>query len=169
MQNTYGQVSLTVTSGVTWKRDFLTEVLSASADEFVQVLSLARPDATPTSLVHPTGVRAILPLSLTELGEPYLITGTGDIIRVYDVASLEDPELIQEIDAHWHDVTAIQLWDRKYTGEDGKQRREPWIISTSLDGTLRKWRLPGRLLLSFAPTCQFGMNVHIQTYWSQNP
>jgi len=94
-------------------------------------------------------VRSILPLSLTDLGEPYIITGAGDIIRVYDVSTLEEPELVGEVDAHWHDVTALRLWVRKTTGDDGKTRVEPWIISASLDGTIRKWKLQGSFYIHF--------------------
>lgn len=99
---------------------------------------------------HPTAVKTILPLSLTPLAEPYLLTGAGDAIRVYDVSSPEEPELIAETDAHWHDVTALRLWIRKseVEGEPGKVRVEPWIVSASLDGTLRRWRLSGECLLS---------------------
>lgn len=88
-------------------------------------------------------IRSVLPLSLTDLAEPYIITGAGDIIRIYDVSTLEEPDLIGQVDAHWHDVTALRLWVRKTIGDDGKTRVEPWIISTSLDGTIRKWKLLG--------------------------
>jgi len=119
----------------------------ASADESVRVrldkdteLSKGRP---PVPIIHPLSVRAILPLQLTELGEPYLITGCGDVLRTYDVSSLDEPELVKEMDAHWHDITAIRLWMRQSVGEDGKTRVEPWVVTTSLDGTIRKWRLAG--------------------------
>ena len=92
---------------------------------------------------HPAAVRSILPLALTDLSEPYLITGAGDIVRVYDLSSPDEPELIRTVDAHWHDVTAIRLWKRTTVGNDGKTCVEPWIVSTSLDGTIRKWRLTG--------------------------
>lgn len=117
----------------------------ASSDETVQVLEQQLlPSSKPLPpITHPVAVRTILPLSLTDLAEPYIITGAGDVIRVYDVSSPEEPELIAEVDAHWHDVTALRLWARKTTGADGKARVEPWIISASLDGTIRKWRLNG--------------------------
>ncbi|KAG6909840.1 hypothetical protein DXG01_015113 [Tephrocybe rancida] len=117
---------------------------TASSDETTQVLQRDLADS-PTKLqppiVHPAPVRSILPLALTELGEPYLLTGAGDILRVYDVSSPDEPDLITELDAHWHDITAIRLWKRKTTEGDGITRIEPWIISTSLDSTIRKWRL----------------------------
>jgi WD40 repeat protein len=123
-------------------------IAAASADDTVQIISLVSPETAPITLPHPKSVRAILPLSLTELAEHYLISATGDVIRVYDVAALDDPEILLEVDAHWHDVTALRLWDRIYTRDDGQPRREPWIVSASLDGTLRKWNLQG-----MSPVC----------------
>jgi len=125
----------------------------ASLDETVQILSTnSSSSPTPASITHPTGVRALLSLSLTPLAEPYLITGSGDILRVYDVSSPKEPELVNEIEAHWHDVTAIRLWIRGSTieAEDGTKKTsvEPWVVSTSLDETVRRWRLGGMLLCS---------------------
>ena len=94
-------------------------------------------------LTHPVAVRAILPLNLTNLVEPYLLTAAGDVLRIYDISTLDEPEYIGEVDAHWHDITAIRLWLRKFVGDDGKARVEPWIITTSLDRTIRKWKLTG--------------------------
>ncbi|THV07875.1 WD40 repeat-like protein [Dendrothele bispora CBS 962.96] len=123
------------------------QLVTASLDETVQTLDISSTDAntknppTPTSIQHPTGVRCILSLSLTTLAEPYLITGSGDVLRIYDVSSPKEPELISETDAHWHDVTAIRLWIRKNVAEDGTTRLEPWVVSTSLDETVRRWKL----------------------------
>ncbi|KAG6874300.1 hypothetical protein C0995_001525 [Termitomyces sp. Mi166 len=117
---------------------------TASADGTVQVLNRASTNSVkkpPPPIEHPVPVRSILPLALTELGEPYILTGAGDIMRVYDVSTAGEPELIREMDTHWHDITAIRLWKRVTTGSDRVTRIEPWIISTSLDGTIRKWRL----------------------------
>ncbi|EJF65725.1 WD40 repeat-like protein [Dichomitus squalens] len=121
---------------------------TASTDETVQIVPDPTLPPTPGAkpippIQHATAVKAILPLPLTVLGEPYLLTGTGAVIRVYDISSLEEPELIAETDGHWHDVTALRLWIRKseVEGQPGKVRVEPWIVSASLDGTLRRWRL----------------------------
>ena len=128
----------------------LNTAFPASTDETVQIVP--HPAAPPTPgakpippLQHPAAVKAILPLPLTDLAEPYLLTGSGEVIRVFDVSSLEEPELIAETDGHWHDVTALRLWIRKseIEGQPGKVRVEPWIVSASLDGTLRRWRLTG--------------------------
>ncbi|KAJ7871471.1 WD40-repeat-containing domain protein [Mycena olivaceomarginata] len=126
------------------------QLWTASSDDTAQVLDPAStPAKPPISITHPAAVRCILPLSVTDLAEPYLITGAGDVIRVYDVSSLQEPELINEVDAHSHDVTDLHLWVRKTVGADSKTRVEPWIVSSSLDGTIRKWRLAD--LLSQSP------------------
>nr|GAT51090.1 argonaute-like protein [Mycena chlorophos] len=113
------------------------QLWTASADETAQLAVAFKPTL---SIAHPFGVRCILPLS--QLSEPYVITGSGDVIRVYDVSSPESPELLNEVDAHWHDVTALQLWMRPWSGgEVPPASMEPWVISTSLDGTIRKWKV----------------------------
>lgn len=111
---------------------------------------------------HPTAVKTLLPLQLSILEEPYLITGAGDVIRTYDISSLDSPpELLSTIDAHWHDVTLLKLWMR--VTEEGKiKRTEPWIVSASLDGTLRKWRLAGQT--SFSPVYEFFGSDTSQTF-----
>jgi WD40 repeat protein len=122
----------------------------ASSDDTAQVTLLQDPSPKdpppPPPITHPTAVRAILPLPLSPLAEPYLLTGAGDIIRVYDLSSPTEPDLINEVDAHWHDVTALRFWVQEWKGEDGKPCAEPWIVSASLDGTIRKWRLSGASL-----------------------
>lgn len=122
---------------------------AASSDETVQMVchpSLPPPSSSRSipPITHSAAVKAVLPLSVTPLSEPYLLTGAGDVIRAYDVSTPEEPQLLGEIDAHWHDVTALRLWMRR-TAIEGKERVEPWIVSASLDGTIRKWRLSGRL------------------------
>lgn len=120
----------------------------ASADDSVRLLSQGASDADTKlfkPITHPVAVRAILPLSLTDLGEPYLLTTAGDVLRTYDISELDEPDLLSEVDAHWHDITAIKLWMRKTAGEDGKTRIEPWILTTSLDKTIRRWKLSGLL------------------------
>ncbi|KAK0210337.1 WD40-repeat-containing domain protein [Desarmillaria ectypa] len=120
------------------------QLWTASSDDTVQVVTVnptSEAEKVPRFMTHPTAVRCLLPIVLTDLAEPYLITGSSDVIRSYDVSSIEEPEILGEIDAHWHDVTALRFWMRKFTGKDGCTRVEPWVLSASLDGTLRKWRL----------------------------
>ena len=126
----------------------LNTAFPASTDETVQIHlhpAPAKPTKPIPPITHPAAVKAILPLALTFLQEPYLLTGAGDVIRVYDVSTPEELELIREVDAHWHDVTALRLWMRTtpVEGGQGTLQVEPWIVSASLDGTIRKWRLSG--------------------------
>ncbi|KAF9532348.1 WD40-repeat-containing domain protein [Crepidotus variabilis] len=139
---------------------------TASADDTAQVIPSTPedPSATlakaPKPLVHPVAVRALLPLDLTDLGEPYLITAAGDVLRTYDVSTIDQPELLGQVDAHWHDITSIRLWNRATTGEDGKTRVEPWIVTTSLDRTIRKWKLS--YLLNPPPPLAIIANSNLQ-------
>ncbi|KAL4250418.1 WD40-repeat-containing domain superfamily protein [Abortiporus biennis] len=126
------------------------QLWTASSDETVQVVAHPTPETTSGSststkpippITHPKAVKAILPLSVSPLSEPYLLTGSGDVIRAYDISSPHEPELIGEVDAHWHDITALRLWMRQKKDDKGRTLVEPWVVSTSLDGTIRKWKL----------------------------
>ncbi|ESK88317.1 wd repeat protein [Moniliophthora roreri MCA 2997] len=135
------------------------QLWTASTDETVQIRTLSPSldhQKPPPPITHPVGVRCILPLGLTALAESYLITGAGDVLRVYDMSSLAEPELMNEFDAHWHDITSIRLWVRK-SESGGRITIEPWIVTTSLDATIRKWRLQGiltKMPVTSKPTLQ---------------
>ena len=107
------------------------------------------PPTAPSTLEHADTVKSLLPLSLTILSRPLLLTGSGDKILIYDAASFGEKDgkaiPIGEMDAHAHDVTALRLWTRtvKVEGIEGAERKEAWIVSGSLDSTVRKWRLQG--------------------------
>jgi len=146
-----GQV---ISSRSSWKEE-KSNSPTASSDDTVRLLvdSATPADSSPTTtngrrppkpITHPVAVRAILPLPLTDLAEPYLLTGAGDILRTFDISSLDEPELLSETDGHWHDITAIRLWIRKTVDEDGKTRVEPWVVTSGLDKTIRKWKLNGK-------------------------
>ncbi|KAK1224469.1 hypothetical protein PQX77_012643 [Marasmius sp. AFHP31] len=124
------------------------QLWTGSLDETAQIRNLSpahEMQKPPPPITHPVGVRCILPLGLSVLAEPYLITGAGDVLRVYDMSSLVEPELLNEFDAHWHDITAIRLWIRKYE-EAGKTKLEPWVITTGIDSTIRRWKLQDLLV-----------------------
>ncbi|KZO97892.1 hypothetical protein CALVIDRAFT_63556 [Calocera viscosa TUFC12733] len=77
---------------------------------------------------------------------PYLVTGGSDErIRVWDTSAVEDsngpPDLLRTLDVHSHEISGLALWLR----QGNKHGREPWILSASLDGTLRKWKLSDML------------------------
>lgn len=131
--------------------DFQLTSSTASSDETAQIQPAIENEATsslklPKPLEHPAAaVKAILALPLTELGESYLLTAAGDYLRVYDISTLAEPELISTTDIHWHDVTAIRLWFRQRNNGE-TTLVEPYIVSTSLDQSIRKWRLAGKSL-----------------------
>lgn len=79
---------------------------------------------------------------LTPLGRPILITGSGDLLTAWDVSAFGEPgggvDALTKIDAHSHDITGIGWWIRSSNG-----RKEAWIVSAGLDGTLRRWKLDG--------------------------
>jgi len=118
-------------------------IWTASTDETVQIHPYPCSDSPPkvNSISSTKAIKALLPLQLSPLEEPYLIIGSEDVIKTYDISSLDSPaELLSTVDAHWHDVTILKLWLR--LSEEGNVKKiEPWIVSGSLDGTLRKWKL----------------------------
>jgi len=69
---------------------------------------------------------------------PYLLAGSGDCIRTYDASSVDEVEFIREVEGHWHDVTHLRIWIQQ--SADGT-KRDVWVVSGSLDGTLRRWKL----------------------------
>jgi len=119
---------------------------SASADETIRLRVYpppTDPNLKPTPpITHRTGFRAVLPIYLhSKLDSdafPYLLAGSGDCIRTYDISSLDEVEFIREVEGHWHDVTHLRLWIQESV--DGA-RRDVRVVSGSLDGTLRKWKL----------------------------
>lgn len=113
----------------------------ASADETVKI----HPDSSKEQsnrdnrpikpIQHPVGVKALLPLYVPSLDETYLFTASGDIIRSWDTSDLNDKiEQRNEMDGHWHDVTLLKAW---FTSPD------LYIMSASLDGTIRRWKVKG--------------------------
>ncbi|KAI0282189.1 WD40-repeat-containing domain protein [Russula aff. rugulosa BPL654] len=119
---------------------------SASADETIQMLVYPPPTHVGLKKMTPItdrkGFRAVLPIYLhPELDPdafPYLLAGSGDCIHVYDISSLDEVELLREIEGHWHDVTHLRTWIQ---GSGDGARRDVWVVSGSLDGTLRRWKL----------------------------
>ncbi|CAE6456369.1 unnamed protein product [Rhizoctonia solani] len=135
-----------------------------STDNTARVQALDKGAVSPP-LDHATHVRSLIPLHLTPVGLPVLITGTSTgALHIWDLewsGDGDDPAVIDGngaresgvVDVHSHDVTALALWVRQpvaeaatETASDGKelsrvQSAEVWIVSGSLDGTLRRWRL----------------------------
>ncbi|KAF8688860.1 WD domain, G-beta repeat, partial [Rhizoctonia solani] len=139
-------------------------VWSASTDNTVRVQSLEK-EAVSHPLDHATHVRSLIPLHLTSAGLPVLITGSAaGSLHIWDLewtGDGDDPAVIDGsgahesgmVDVHSHDVSALALWVRQpatesaiETANEGKELPrvksvEAWVVSGSLDGTLRRWRL----------------------------
>lgn len=118
-------------------------IQTASTDGTVQLHAYPlplRPLNSVPVLAHPAPVKCLLPLPAA-LGESYVLSGAGDAIRTYDFSSLEEPEFLSEFDAHANDVTSLAYWHRSVPG---KRQPEAWIVSASMDGTVRRWRLAGK-------------------------
>jgi len=130
-------------TGLTDMRFGFTQLWTSSSDQSVLLHHLNKPStASSPPIRHPAAVKAILVLSLTPIEQHYLITGCSDEkIRVWDIAALEDgsgqAELVRELDVHAHEITGIELWLKRRDGAG----QEPWVITASLDGTLRRWKL----------------------------
>lgn len=109
---------------------------------------------------HPAHVRSVLPLASVFPDSPYLATGSSDeLFRLIDLSSSAalDPNPAREakrewrglplaatapvegcvraVEAHTHEV--VQLC--AYVSSD---RQQQWLLSASLDNTLRRWKWP---------------------------
>ncbi|KAK4704048.1 hypothetical protein P7C70_g2170, partial [Phenoliferia sp. Uapishka_3] len=145
------------------------EIWTASADNSI-LLSTFDPSSpatppTPTLRIpHPAGVKSLLPLALSmpSLNSTHLLTGsTDESIRIFNLSDLDDsantiststvpwvglpaagplPGVVREVDGHAHDVIELGTFTKEVEG-----KREAWIMSASLDGTLRRWRWPDML------------------------
>ncbi|WAR52662.1 hypothetical protein PtB15_2B86 [Puccinia triticina] len=125
---------------------------------------------------QPYFVRCVLNLPLffaqtvhAETAVPkWLITGSTDKdIRIYDAKAIKHQEQAVSssrplhkpepsatlktvsngwfgaLKAHWHEVNCLRIWI-------DSQTHKPWLVSSGLDGTLRKWELT-TLQRRFAP------------------
>lgn len=98
----------------------------------------------------------------------------GDLTRASKNKKEQGPRLIGELEGHWHEVGALAAWRRTRNGPlpegegDGgdekgewkvgeaadaapgksqmaeEGRGEWWIVSASLDGSIRRWKLAGK-------------------------
>ena len=124
-----------------------TETTTASTDSTVMIHTHPMsPSTAAKTITHASAVKSILPLHLSHLDVPYLVTGAGEVLSTYDISTIDErdgkAELLNITDVHSHDITALGWWVRDVDVSKAI-RREPWIVSGSLDGTLRRWRLAG--------------------------
>lgn len=50
--------------------------------------------------------------------------------------------LIKEIEGHAHDIVDLGLFVKEGNQVDGTGQKEVWLLSASIDGTLRRWKWP---------------------------
>jgi WD40 repeat protein len=105
--------------------------------------------------------------SLPSLNSSHLITGsTDESIRIFDLSELDSqpppkdawiglaalpesklPGMIVEVEGHSHDIIDLGMYTR--VDEEGKM--EAWLLSSSVDGTLRRWKWPEVLIPNQKP------------------
>ncbi|KAI5450464.1 hypothetical protein NCC49_003086 [Naganishia albida] len=127
---------------------------SASVDTQVlfHPIPRAEPPIAPTPIVHPDYVKSLLlvPTAFHPTA-PLLLTGSVDEdIRVYDISEILENAVtlhtsgecaatakeVATVKGHFGEVTSLRAWVK-----DGENGREPWVVSASLDGTLRRWSM----------------------------
>ncbi|GAA5938198.1 uncharacterized protein JCM15063_000663 [Sporobolomyces koalae] len=127
------------------------------------------PATAPTPVLripHPGQTRALLslPISVPPLQAPYLLTtstGAEDLIRVFDLTDeVLDPDPKREVRREWKGLPGLHSGDavpgcvREIEGHTNEivqlaayvvknselGTNEVWILSASLDGTLKRWK-----------------------------
>ncbi|KAJ9105272.1 hypothetical protein QFC21_001639 [Naganishia friedmannii] len=127
---------------------------SASVDNHVLFHPLAKASfaRAPIPIPHPDYVKCVLLLPTSfHPTAPLLLTGSVDEdIRVYDVTeileqsgnthlageSTVEAREIANVKGHFGEVSALKCWIK-----DGEKGKEPWVVSASLDATLRRWSM----------------------------
>lgn len=122
---------------------------SASVDKTVLFHPLPRSHVDPSPIQHPDYVKSLLVVPTAFHPDfPLLMTGsTDEDIRVFDVSEIVESNgnkpgvaarELKPIVAHYLEVTALRPWLK-----DGEHGKEAWVVSASLDNTLRRWRISG--------------------------
>lgn len=83
-------------------------------------------------LILPSGARSVLPLEPlhASLRDQVLIGAADGSLQVWHLSA--PSHALHALDGHWHEVTFLGVWYR---------HQAPWIVSCSLDGTIRRWPL----------------------------
>lgn len=118
---------------------------TASSDETVQVVPIADTNSEQnaikkaSTITHPKAVRTALPLAITGIEEPYVITGSAYTIRSYDVSSPDETELLKEGKKHimaykgsYHTehkmIPALEEWVKEQ--EERSMMVRDWVVRT---------------------------------------
>ncbi|PVG02963.1 WD40 repeat-like protein, partial [Serendipita vermifera] len=126
------------------------ELWSASTDATVILHRQPGPGqpltSTRSSIEHVGPVKCVLLIN-SQMGEPlYMITASGDNLYTWDIASFtlgeDEPDLLSTTECHADDITSISIWTESDTTNGALSgNAEPWIVTGSLDGTVRRWKL----------------------------
>lgn len=116
----------------------------------------SEPPLAPSEVIaHPDYVKTILPLGLRfpSGSLPFncaVVTGGADEdLRIFSVGGLgEGTALVRRQSGHWHEVQYLGLWSGTLAdgGNEGQEQsvKSPtqwYVISTGLDGSIRRWPL----------------------------
>lgn len=130
---------------------------AASGSGARPVLGTQRPVSVAAfKLVHPDFVKALVPLAfylpaeLDRFPEAVVTGGSDEHLRLYPHV-VSHPELIYQVEAHWHEVTSLAVWIRTPAPASHPTSSvlpplpphacQVWIVSASLDGSIRRWNL----------------------------
>lgn len=104
-------------------------------------------------LAHDDFVKTVLPLSFYLASADAVVTGGSDEhLRLFPSPPSDE---VHTVEAHWHEVSALSLYIRSPTAHtaastlpppstapaDQAAPAEAWIVSASLDGSIRRFRL----------------------------
>lgn len=135
------------------------QILYHSLSSGSSASSTVKPALTIPDPLYPesTSIRSLLLLPSTFHPAPLLLCGASDQdVRVFDISdTLESASRsytaeqvktsrtgrakeISRIRGHWADVIDLDVWIKEVDG-----KKEAWVVSASLDETLRRWSIQG--------------------------
>lgn len=114
-------------------------------------------EVATVKIAHDDFVKAVLPLGLhwrshavaDEYADAVVTGGSDEHVRMFVDASASDQRHVHVVEAHWHEVSALALWKRTRATTPRlpsvlpppSAQAEAWIVSASLDGSVRRFAL----------------------------
>ncbi|KAG8854415.1 hypothetical protein FRB91_003509 [Serendipita sp. 411] len=89
---------------------------------------------------HPVKCISLLPIQESDM---LLFTGSQEKIHTFDVSTVghEEVELLGQTEAHSLDINSIGIWYHGSQSTHAYRQQDVTIITSSLDGMLRKWKI----------------------------